>query len=339
MEFNVNEIEKTFTKYQKGKVYDGVVVSKKQHGVVFNIGGKNDAFIKNEDLNDFENLKIGERFKVLIKKQKNEEGFIEASQKEAETFIKDRQNAERLKLGEVFSFVATDFRNGLISKMGPFEVFVPVKEISKGYVHDFKSLIGKQFNAVVTEINQDNSRILASIKILQEETQKRNDELFWSSVFINKIVNGKVKKILDYGIFVDVNGVDCFCHISNLSYDKISKPNEVVKEGDEKLFKVVELDREKKRVALGLKQLEKNPKEKAIEEISIGEKYSGKVIKILQFGALIELDNGVVGLLHISNATEKREVNIYEIVKLDDVVDVLIIDINNEKSRVSFKLF
>lgn len=336
--FNLEEIDKTFTNYKKGQIFDGVVVAKRSDGLIFNIGGKNDAFIPVQDFDNYDDVKIGERFKVIITKQKNEEGLIEASKRDAQELIVGTQNAQKLKLGSRFSFVATSGEHGLHSKMGEYEIFVPIGEISNRYVHNTKDLIGKQFEAVVTEYDKDNKKIIASVKLLQEQVKEQYENLFWNSIFINKIVNGQVKKILPYGIFVEVDGVDCFCHISNLSYEKIDSPEQVVKEGETYQFKVIELDRDNKKVALGLKQLQESPKEKAMKEVSVGENYPGEVIKLLAFGAIIKLDNGATGLLHISNATENKQKNIYEIVRVGDKVEVVITSKDEENQKLSFKL-
>ena len=207
--FDLEEIEKTFASYKSGKMYDGVVVAKRDDGAIFNIGGKNDAFIPKEDFDNYEELKIGERFKVVITKNRNEEGFIEASKSLADSQIIGTQNAEKLKLGSKFSFVVTNATGeGISSKMGEYLVFVPVDEISEKPIYNLKNLISKQFEAVVTEYNKEQKSIIASIKLLTSQVREKNETMFWSSIFINKVVEGKVKKILPYGIFVEVDGID-----------------------------------------------------------------------------------------------------------------------------------
>lgn len=336
--FSLEEIDKTFTNYKKGQIFDGVVVTKRQDGLIFNIGGKNDAFIPVSDFDNYDDVKIGERFKVIITKQKNDEGLIEASKKDAQELIVGTQNAQKLKLGSRFSFVATSGEHGLHSKMGEFEIFVPLAEVSTKFIHNIKDLVGKQFEAVVTEYDKENKKIIASIKLLQEQVKEQCENLFWNSIFVNKIVTGKVKKILPYGIFVDVDGVDCFCHISNLSYEKLESPEQVVKEGDTLQFKVIELDRDNKKVAIGLKQLQESPKERAIKEVSVGDTYAGEVIKLLAFGAIIKLENGATGLVHISNATDNKQKNIYELVRVGDKIEVEIISKDEANQKLSFKL-
>ncbi|MBE7074278.1 MAG: S1 RNA-binding domain-containing protein [Clostridiales bacterium] len=337
-EFNLDVIDKTFTNYKKGQMFDGVVVIKREDGCIFNIGGKNDAFLSKNEVEDYDDLKIGDRFKVIIINPKNEDGMLEVSKSLADSQVVATQSALKLKLGSRFTFVPTEGNNnGLYSKMGEYSVFVPYEEISEK-TRDCRKAVGVQFEAVVTEIDRIERKIIASIKMLEKQTKEYNENLFWSSIFINKIVQGKIKKIFDYGAFVEVGGIDCFLHISNVSYNRIASPSEVIAEGQEYTFKVIEVDRENKKVALSLKALEESPKTKAIKSLVIGDAYNGEVVKILQFGAIIKLDNGASGLLHIKNATSENNRQIYEIVKLDQKVEVEVIDLDAENERVSFKL-
>ena len=333
-EFNIEAIEKTFTSYKKGQLQDGVVVFKRDDGVIFNIGGKKDAFIEKSDFDDFDEIKIGDRFKVMVLGT-NEEGMIIASKSQADVTMLGTQNAQKLKLGSKFSFVPTHADFGLIGKMGDYEIFVPREEVGEHRV-DERKLVGKQCEAVVTEIDKEGKKIVASIKLLQQQTRLANEELFWKSIFINKIVKGTVKKILPYGAFVNVGGVDCFIHISDLSFNKIQSPNEVIEEGKEYTFKVIELDRDSKKVKLGLKQILPDPMVEKINALNVGEIYDGEVIKILAFGAIVKLGSGVTGLLHISNVTERSDANIYEFVKLGQKVKVRVLQTSPEEKRVSF---
>lgn len=337
VKFDINEIDKTFAEYKRGQLFDGIVVIKRDDGVIFNIGGKNDAFIPYNDFENYDEVKIGDRFRVVIVKNKNEEGLIEASKAEADAIVFGNQNAEKLKLGSKFSFVVTDENHGLISKMGHFAIFIPQEEVNEYFEKNLKPYIGKQCEAIVTGYDKEEKKIIGSIKLLKSQIREQNENLFWSAIFINKVVKGEVEKVLPYGVLVNVDGVSCFCHISNLSYKRIDKIEDFIKIGEVRQFRVIEIDRENKKVALGLKQLETSPKEMAIKELKIYENYKGKVTKLLPFGALITLENGAVGLLHISNATEKINKNIYEIVKIDDEVEVQTILIDEENMKVSFK--
>ncbi len=335
-QFNLEEIEKTFASYKKGDLQSGVVVLKRDDGVIFNVGGKKDAFIEKDDFSNYDDVKIGDRFKVCILGT-NDEGMILASKSQADTIVVGMQNAQKLRLGSRFTFVATCFDEGLKSKMGDYEIFIPKDEISAKPFHP-KQLIGKQFEAVATEINRDEKQIIGSVKLLSEQIQAANEQLFWKSIFINKIVSGKVKKILPYGAFVEVEGVDCFVHISDLSFTKISSPSQVLKEGEVKTFKVIELDRENKKVKLGLKQILPDPVVQKIEKLEIGQQFEGEVKKLLPFGAIVEIDDGLTGLLHISSVTDRRDANIYEFVKLGQKVNVTVLTKDAQSKRVGLGL-
>ena len=336
--FNLDIIDKTFTSYKKGQSFDGVVVLRRDDGVIFNIGGKNDAFIPASDFQNYDDVKIGDRFSVVITNQKNEEGLIEASKSLADALKIANQNALNLRLGSKFSFVATSVGSGLQSKMGDYTIIIPFAEVSEHYVKDFHKLIGKQFEAVVTEIDKENKTIIGSIKLLQEQIRVAIEKNFWNSIFINKVVKGKVERIMPYGAFVSVDGFDCFLHISNISYDKLEKVEDTLKVGDERQFKVIKVDRENKKVELSLKALLEDPKITRVKELVVGEVYQGEVVKLLQFGAIIKVENGATGLLHISNATENKTRKIYEIVKVGDKVEVEVLSKDDELGKVSFKL-
>lgn len=337
--FDMSAIDKTFTNYKKGQTFDGVVVMKRTDGVIFNIGGKNDAFIPADDFENYDEIKIGDRFKVIIISTKNEEGLIEASKKKADDQIIGTQNAIKLKLGSKFSFVVSEGNaSGLHSSMGEYKIFIPISEISSNFVKDPRKYVGTQLDAVVTEIKREEKSIIGSVKMLAEQIKETTENMFWSSIFINKIVKGKVKKIMPYGAFVDVDGVDCFLHISNISYQKLSSPADAISEGEEITARVIELDRANKKVALSIKVLLDSPKKLAIKELKVGEIYSGKVVKILKFGAIVALENGASGLLHKNNATEDKQMQIYQIVKLDEEVKVEVIEVDIEDERLSFKL-
>ena len=336
--FNLDIIDKTFTSYKKGQSFDGVVVLRRDDGVIFNIGGKNDAFIPASDFQNYDDVKIGDRFSVVITNQKNEEGLIEASKSLADALKIANQNALNLRLGSKFSFVATSVGSGLQSKMGDYTIIIPFAEVSEHYVKDFHKLIGKQFEAVVTEIDKENKTIIGSIKLLQEQIRVAIEKNFWNSIFINKVVKGKVERIMPYGAFVSVDGFDCFLHISNISYDKLEKVEDALKVGDERQFKVIKVDRENKKVELSLKALLEDPKITRVKELTVGEVYQGEVVKLLQFGAIIKVENGATGLLHISNATENKTRKIYEIVKVGDKVEVEVLSKDDEFGKVSFKL-
>lgn len=339
VKFDLDTIDKTFTKYKKNEIFDGVVVLKRDDGVIFNIGGKSDAFIDKSDFDNFDDVKIGDRFKVAVLGTKTEDGMIIVSKKIADNVIIGSQNAEKLKIGSQFSFYATGIKdNCLVSKMGIYNIVVPNDEIDIN-LKNLHYYLNKQFTAIVTEIDKDKRLIVCSIRILKEQQKELQETTFWNSIFINKIVQGKVEKIMPYGAFVDVDGVSCFIHISDIAYEHVNDVSKYLNVGDTYTFRVIKIDKQQKRVSLGLKQLSENPKTAYLKELKIGDKVSGTVTKILAFGAIIKLDDsGLEGLLHVSDATQHNDMRIYQIVKLGQKVEVEIKSIDTNRNRIAFKL-
>lgn len=339
VKFSIESINQTLANYKKNSIYDGIVIAKREDGVIFNIGGKSDAFIRKDDFKNYDDVKIGDRFKGLILGTKTEDGMIEVSKSEAEEIISGSQKAESLKVGSVFSFVVASYsENGLNAKLGNYNIFIPKDQVdfkgnNLGY---YKS---KQVEAIVLEINSQEKQIIASIKLLKQQIKENAENLFWNAAFLGKKVTGKITKIMPYGAFVDINGVNAFVHISDLSYKRINSPEQVVEIGQEYEFRILKLDKEANKIQVGLKQNNEDPKISAIKNLKFSEIYDGEVIKILPFGAIIKLENGAEGLLHVSDATEKRDKRIYEIVVLGDKVKVGVKYISDDNSKVNFRLF
>lgn len=336
--FDLEAIDKTFTSYKKGQCFEGVVVLLRDDGCIFNIGGKNDAFIPAEDFADFGAVKIGDRFSVVVTKQKNDEGLIEASKALADALRLANQNAQNLRLGSKFSFVPNGVGDGLLSKMGDYDIIIPFDQIAEGFVKAYNKYLGTQMEAVVTEIDKNAKRIVGSVKLLQQQTRVAVEQNFWNSIFINKIVSGKVERILPYGAFVNVDGVDCFLHISQVAHQRLEKVEDALTVGQVEKFRVIGVDRENKKVELSRKALLPDPKRQKIEQLVVGNVYAGEVVKLLQFGAIVQTENGASGLLHLSNATDDRTKNIYEIVKVGDHVQVEVLSKDEEQMKVSFAL-
>lgn len=339
VKFNMDSISETLAEYKKNSIYDGIVVAKRDDGVIFNIGGKRDSFISKLDFDNFEDVKIGDRFKVLVLGTKTDDGFIEVSRSQAEDIISGSIKAEALKVGSIFTFVVNGYNEyGLVSKLGSYKIIVP-KEHIESHIHHLGYYKSKQVEAIVIERNSEKNEIVASIKMLKEQIKENAENLFWSAAFLGKKVNGTIKKILPYGAFVDMSGVDAFLHISDMSYRRISTPEEAIKLGETYEFRIIKLDKDNKKVSVGLKQNMPDPRITAIKQLKFSEVYDGEVTKILPFGAIIQLDNGVQGLLHVSDATEKNDRRIYEIVKLGDKVKVGVKSISDDNTKVSFRLF
>lgn len=254
-EFNLNEIDKTFVNYKDKKLHEGIVFAIQPEGIVFNLGGKVDAFISKDEIENFGERKIGERFSVVLLGGKNEDGLFLASQKKTEKIEVENQNAKSIKLGCSFTCVIDSIKNNcLVSHLGDYTIEIPEAEISIRKINP-KFLLHKKVDAIAIEINSETKNIKGSIRILEEKEKQANEDIFWRTNFVNKVVDGKVKNFTTYGAFVDVGGVNCLAHISNLSNKKLQSPSEVLEIGKTYKFRILEMNKNTKRVSLGIKQL------------------------------------------------------------------------------------
>ena len=339
VQFNLDTVEQTFTKYKINQIVDGVVVEKREDGVIFNIGGKLDAFIPKSDFKDYSLVKAGERFKGAISALKNENGMIEVSKAKADNFLIDNLEANELKIGKTFTFVVTGFnQDGATSSLGEYKIFVKKDEVSTKPFKTLKQFLNKRIEAIVTDFDKENKFITASATMLENRVKQNIELAFWNSVFVNKLVSGTVVKELPFGVLVNVNGVMCFCHISQISHKRISKATDVLHIGNEYTFKVLEVDRENKKVSLTYKQLQPSEKQQKLSALKVGSEVKGKVTSLLEFGAIVEIDENLTGLLHVSDASAVYGTFIKDIVSRGEVLDVIIKSVDAEKGKLSLAL-
>ncbi len=309
---------------------------------IVNIGGKKDGFIeKNElEVEAIEGLKVDDTVDAIILSTSNENGMIELSKAKAEAMIRGNTLVKGLKVGDNAKIVITDVNaNGLISKLGEYSVFVPYSQISNRKVdRNLKNYINSQMTVTALEINHEDKKIIMSKKAVEEKEQITLETAFWQATFENKVVNGKVVRFTDFGAFVNVDGVDCLVHNSEVSFDREKTAQDVLEMDKVYNFKVVKLDRENKRVGLSYKALQENPLKAKLQALKVGDVVNGVVTKILSFGAILDIGNGVEGLLHIKEASQTFVKNIYEVAKVGQALEVKIIAIDIENLKVSLSL-
>lgn len=335
VKFNLENIEKTFVNYSKKQMIFGKVVLLKNDGAVFGIGGKLDGFLPAKEYPEFENAKVGDSFLVMLLGDKNDEGMVLVSKVEADKIILGNSQVENLKTGDKINFIVSRIQNNnLIGYLGEYKIIVMNKHISVKPTTFLGKYLNKNLDASILDIDKSKKSIIASVINFNKKNEELAQSAFWQDIFINKIVKGKVIKIMPYGAFVNVDGVDCFIHISDVSYEKVDKVENFLTEGEETLFKIIKVDKDNKKIFLGLKQMSENTKIAKLKALEVGKIYNGIVTKILPFGALIALKDNIEGLLHIADTNEPKK-RIYEIVKPGQEIDIMIKDVDLEKERVT----
>ena len=341
-DFNLSAIDQTFTRFKVGAKVNATVVFKLKDGLLLNIGGKKDGFIpySEYEMPSIENLNAGDSFEAIIIATKDESGSVILSKRKADDLRLGNAVVSNLNIGDSADFVITSAsKHGLNSVLGSFHVFIPYSQISNRRVdNNLENYVNKQYKAVVLEIDLINKKIIASIKAFEENEKHNAETAFWSAIFENKIVHGKVVRITDFGAFVNVGGVDCLVHNSEVSYDRTQKASDVLEVDKEYDFKVIACDRENKKVSLSYKALQPNPLVDKLKALNVGDVVQGTVKKILPFGAVITFGDNIEGMLHVKEASHFYVKNIYEVAKVGQTLELKIIAIDLDTCKVSLSL-
>lgn len=343
----IDAVEESLINYKEGKRVKGTVIGADEKGIHVNIGGKKDGLVpKDEVVIEGEynpaDYAVGVEIEaIIISKQDQESGCVLLSKKRVDQIKEGDKIVETIRDGAVFELIADKVtKGGLLGKLGTYTVFIPASQIREGFVKDLKQYVGKKLRLTALEIEDDEKRhkIVASQRKVIETERKEREDIFWANVQPNVIVNGKVKRVTNFGAFVSVDGFDCLAHIVDLSWNHIKKVEEVLTIGESYDFLVLSVDREKGRVSLGYKQLQPHPFVKCLEEHPVGSICRGKVVSIVPFGAFVELATGVEGLVHVSEAAHSFVKNINEVVKVGDEVDVMILAADEASRKITLSI-
>ncbi|EEU21260.1 30S ribosomal protein S1 [Lactobacillus mulieris] len=294
---------------------------------------------RNADLHDL--VKPGDTFKALVLRRaggdkENGEFFFSVTRlKEREAFDKLQKDYEAGNAIE--GTVTSSVRGGLIVNVGT-RGFLPASLISNHFVSDLKPYIGKTIKVKITEIDPNKNRLILSHKELIEEEREEAFETVASQLVAGDIVEGKVSRLTNFGAFVDVGGVDGLVHISEISYKHIDKPSDVLKTGQDVKVKVIGIDDDRHRISLSIKQTEPSPFEQATSELSEGEVVEGEVKSLTSFGAFVEVADGIQGLVHVSEISNKRVEKPSDVLKVGETVKVKVLSINPDEKRISLSI-
>jgi len=340
----VPNYEMTMVSLEEGDIIKGTVVKVNKDEVLVDVGYKSEGVIPPRELSvryDLEPNKIisvNDTIEVLVLQKEDQDGRLILSKKRAESRralekIEEAYREDKLIKGVVIDLV----RGGLIVDIG-MRAFLPGSLIDLKKVTDFNAYLDKEVTCKVINIDRQKNNVIISRKAYLEIEKKKVRDTFIQSVKVGQVKKGVISNILDFGAFVDLGGVDGLIHISELSWGHVNHPSEIVKIGDEVEVVILEVDKEKKRVALGLKQTQIDPWMELTKKYAMGDVVDGKVIKIVPFGAFVQIEKGIEGLVHISEiavySVEKPE----EVVNIDDKVKVKIIDIDFDKRRIGLSI-
>lgn len=336
---------KAFRTPRKGEILRGKVVQVTDSEVVVNIGYKSDGIIpKSElsntaDVNPKEMISEDQEMEVLVLKSDDGEGNVLLSLKRISMskdwdVLMDAYNAQQrvtVRTGE-------PVKGGMIAYFNDVKGFIPASQMTLSYVNNLEQYSGKEFEVEILELNKSKRKVIFSRKALLAVEDNARKEAFWSTVKLNEVIEGEVKRITNFGVFVDIGGVDGLIHISELSWGRVSHPNEVVKVGDKVSVLILNANREDNKISLSMKQATPNPWNTVEDRYHVGDVVDGKVVNLTDFGAFLEIEPGVEGLVHISQISRDRIEKPSDVLKIKESYAVRIIEMNMDEKKIKLSM-
>ena len=328
---------KTLSSISENEVIDGVVVVMNKREVLINIGYKSEGIVNMNEFRYNPDLKVGDTVEVFVESQEDRNGQLSLSHKKARAIRSwDRVN-EALEQNEIIKgFIKCRTKGGMIVDVFGIEAFLPGSQIDVKPIRDYDIFVGKTMEFKVVKINHEFKNVVVSHKALIEAELEQQKKEIIAKLEKGQVLEGTVKNITSYGVFIDLGGVDGLIHITDLSWGRINHPEEIV-QLDQKLNVVIlDFDDDKKRIALGLKQLSAHPWDALDENLKIGDKIKGKVVVMADYGAFIEITTGVEGLIHVSEMSWSQHLrSANEFLKVGDEVEAVILTLDREERKMS----
>jgi small subunit ribosomal protein S1 len=327
----------TLSSVGDNEVVDGTVISMNKREVVINIGYKSEGVVSLNEFRYNPDLKIGDTVEVYVESKEDKKGQLILSHKKARAMRSwDRVN-EALEKDEIIKgYIKCRTKGGMIVDVFGIEAFLPGSQIDVKPIRDYDIFVGKTMEFKVVKINQEFRNVVVSHKALIEAELEQQKKEIIAKLEKGQVLEGTVKNITSYGVFIDLGGVDGLIHITDLSWGRVNHPEEIVKLDSKLNVVILDFDDEKKRIALGLKQLTPHPWDSLDQNLKIGDQLKGKVVVLADYGAFVEIAPGVEGLIHVSEMSWSQHLrSAQEFLKVGDVVDAVILTLDREERKMS----
>lgn len=341
---NMENWADSMQKLHRGAVVKGTVVKLTQDEVYVDLGWKSEGIISRNELSvapvtdPSEVVKVGDEVKVVVLRVENEEGNPVLSKRRADEEAASEHLEQLAQSKEELQAKVTEVvKGGLLVNVG-MRGFVPASQIQLGYVEDLNQFLGQTLRLRVIEFDPSKRKVILSQKVILAEEQVGKKEKLFETLQEGDVVSGVVRRLADFGAFVDIGGADGLLHVSDMAYTRIKHPSELVKVGDEVEVQVLRVDKEHSKISLGLKQLKPSPWEMAADKYPLGSVVTGTVARLAPFGAFVKLEDGIDGLIHISQLSEKRVAKVEDVVKAGDEVKAKVIECKPEEKRISLSI-
>nr|WP_082856110.1 30S ribosomal protein S1 [Mucilaginibacter sp. L294] len=327
----------TFSSITKGEIITGIVVNINNKDVVLNIGFKSDGLVSVSEFRDTPDLKVGDSVEVFVESQEDANGQLVLSRKRAKTQKSWERINSALDNDEIITgFVKSRTKGGLIVDIMGVEAFLPGSQIDIKPIRDYDIYVGKTMEFKVVKINHEFKNVVVSHKVLIEDDLENQKTEIVAKLEKGQVLEGTVKNITDFGVFIDLGGVDGLLHITDISWGRIEHPREVLALDQKINVVVLDFDDEKKRIALGLKQLTPHPWQSLDTDLVIGSKVKGKIVTVADYGAFLEIIPGVEGLIHVSEMSWSQNLrNPQEFLKVGDEVEAQVLTLDRDERKMS----
>jgi len=334
--------EESFKTMQEGEVIEGEVVHIDKDYVLVDIGYKTEGHIPIHEFTDPEGnvtIKVGEKVEVLLERREDDEGKVRLSkEKAAKMKIWDQIKNIYEQSGSIKGTIVSKVKGGLSVDIG-LPAFLPGSQVDLRPIRDMDSLIGKEFDFRIVKYNKRRGNIVLSRRAILESDRMEAREKTLEFLQPDAVVTGIVKNITDYGLFIDLGGIDGLVHITDMSWGRVGHPSEMHQVGDEIKVKILSFDREKERVSLGIKQLADDPWIEVPARYPVGTRITGKVVSLTEYGAFVEVEAGVEGLVHVSEMSWTRKVrHPSQLISVGDTVEAMVLNIDANKKRISLSM-
>lgn len=330
-------IEATLNSITEKEVVKGIVVSKTDREVIVNIGFKSDGLVSASEFRDMPDLKPGDEVEVYIENQEDANGQLILSRKLAKVMGAWTSIEKALEEDTVINgFVKRRTKGGLIVDIFGIEAFLPGSQIDVKPIRDFDIYVGKNMEVKVVKINHTNDNVVVSHKVLIEKDLEAQRQTILTNLDKGQVLEGVIKNMTNFGVFIDLGGVDGLLHITDISWGRINHPQEVLKLDEKIQVVVLDFDENKKRISLGMKQLQAHPWEALSTEVEVGSKVKGKIVNVADYGAFLEVLPGVEGLIHVSEMSWSQHLrNPQDFLKVGDEMEAVVLTLDRNERKMS----
>lgn len=336
----VDDYNNLIGSFKEEKVVQGTITEVRENDVIVDVGFKSEGAIPISEFRDQIEIKVGDSIDVFLEKLENQDGLVVLSKEKADFFrvwdeIKESHDTARIMQGTV----ARRIKGGLVVDLLGVDAFLPGSQIALRQVPNLDELIGKQLDFKIIKINRRRRNIVVSRRVVLEEEREEQKSKLLAELEVGEIREGVVKNITDFGAFVDLGGVDGLLHLTDMTWGRISHPSEVVAIGNTLKVKILDFDKEREKISLGLKQLTPYPWDGVDERYPVNSKVRGKVVSITDYGAFVELEKGVEGLIHISEMSWTRHVkHPSKVLAIGEMVDAIVLKVDKDNQKISLGL-